>query len=90
MQTQLTISNEHQRILNEAELPGQKAELTKAGNELLRAISFNLPLGLDKLSAVVEQRKKLDKLRVKFSQLVGRHLNNLFIHLVRYYFIKNY
>ncbi|XP_014236902.1 exocyst complex component 1 isoform X2 [Trichogramma pretiosum] len=79
--TQLTISPEHIQILNEAELPGHKDELAIAGSELLRAVSFQLPLGLDKLSAVSEQRKKLDKLRVKFSLLVARHLNNLFIHL---------
>ncbi|CAB0028537.1 unnamed protein product [Trichogramma brassicae] len=79
--TQLTISPEHVQILNEAELPGHKDELAIAGSELLRAVSFQLPLGLDKLSAVSEQRKKLDKLRVKFSLLVARHLNNLFIHL---------
>ncbi|XP_011497897.1 PREDICTED: exocyst complex component 1 [Ceratosolen solmsi marchali] len=79
--TQLTVSNEHQRILNEAELPGHKNELIVAGTELLKAISFPLPLGLDKLSAVAEQKKRLDKLRAKFSLLVARHLNNLFIHL---------
>ncbi|XP_016845860.1 exocyst complex component 1 isoform X1 [Nasonia vitripennis] len=79
--THLTISPEHQKILNEAELPGHKDELAVAGNDLLKAISFPLPLGLDKLSAVAEQKKKLDKLRAKFSLLVARHLNNLFIHL---------
>lgn len=70
--------------MNEAELPGHKDELAVAGNDLLKAISFPLPLGLDKLSAVAEQKKKLDKLRAKFSLLVARHLNNLFIHLVKY------
>lgn len=71
--------------MNEAELPGHRDELVVAGADLLKAISFPLPLGLDKLSAVAEQKKKLDKLRAKFSGLVARHLNNLFIHLVRTY-----
>ncbi|XP_023247474.1 exocyst complex component 1 isoform X2 [Copidosoma floridanum] len=79
--TQLTVTPEHQKILSEAELPGHKDELAEAGADLLKAISFPLPLGLDKLSAVAEQRKKLDKLRAKFSLLLARHLNNLFIHL---------
>ncbi|KAJ8682053.1 hypothetical protein QAD02_017845 [Eretmocerus hayati] len=78
---QLSVSPEHQRVLAEAELPGHKNELAAAGKDLLKAVSYPLPLGLDKLSAVAEQRKKLDKLRAKFSLLVARHLNNLFIHL---------
>lgn len=41
-----------------------------------------LPLGLDKLNAVTEQKKRLEKLKTKFSVIVARHLNNLFIHLV--------
>lgn len=82
-QTQLSISPEHQKILNEAELPGHKDELAIAGAHLQKAISYPLPLGLDKLSAVAEQKKKLEKLKAKFSLIVARHLNNLFIHLVR-------
>ncbi|KAK0075438.1 hypothetical protein PV325_011427 [Microctonus aethiopoides] len=79
--TQLDISQHHQRILNEAELPGGKNELGVAGNALLKAICAPLPSGLDKLSAVTEQKRRLDKLRAKFSLIVARHLNNLFIHL---------
>ncbi|XP_044592959.1 exocyst complex component 1 [Cotesia glomerata] len=79
--TQLDISNEHQKIINESELPGGRAELVLAGQAVLKAISVSLPVGLDKLSAVTEQKRRLDKLKVKFSLLVARHLNNLFIHL---------
>ncbi|OAD55910.1 Exocyst complex component 1 [Eufriesea mexicana] len=75
------ISSTHQRILSEAELPGEKEELSQAGAALLKAITAPLPPGLDKLSAVTEQKRRLDKLRVKFSVIVARHLNNLFIHL---------
>ena len=80
---QLDISPTHQHILSEAELPGEKEELSHAGAALLKAIIAPLPPGLDKLNAVTEQKRRLDKLRVKFSIIVARHLNNLFIHLVR-------
>ncbi|CAL7945780.1 unnamed protein product [Xylocopa violacea] len=79
--SQLDISPTHQRILSEAELPGEKEELNQAGAALLKAITAPLPPGLDKLSAVTEQRRRLDKLKAKFSVIVARHLNNLFIHL---------
>lgn len=79
--TQLDISNKYQKIINEAELPGGRIELGIAGASLLKAITSTLPSGLDKLSAVNEQKRRLDKLRSKFSLLVARHLNNLFIHL---------
>lgn len=79
--TQLDISAENQHTLSEAELPGGKEELGRAGVALLKAISAPLPPGLDRLSAVSEQRKRLDKFKAKFSLIVARHLNNLFIHL---------
>ncbi|KAK1136652.1 hypothetical protein K0M31_001196 [Melipona bicolor] len=79
--SQLDISPTHQHILSEAELPGEKEELSHAGAALLKAIIAPLPPGLDKLNAVIEQKRRLDKLRVKFSIIVARHLNNLFIHL---------
>lgn len=79
--SQLDISPTHQRILSEAELPGEKEQLSQAGAALLKAITAPLPPGLDKLSAVTEQKRRLDKLKAKFSVIVARHLNNLFIHL---------
>ncbi|XP_054006318.1 exocyst complex component 1 [Hylaeus anthracinus] len=79
--SQLDVSPTHQRILSEAELPGEKEELSQAGAALLKATTAPLPSGLDKLSAVTEQKRRLDKLRAKFSIIVARHLNNLFIHL---------
>ncbi|XP_043276360.1 exocyst complex component 1 [Venturia canescens] len=79
--THLDITNEDQRILNDAELPGGRVDLTIAGGALLKAISTAIPTGLDKMGAVNEQRRRLDKLRAKFSLIVARHLNNLFIHL---------
>ena len=79
--SQLDILPTHQRILSEAELPGEKEELSQAGAALLKAVTAPLPAGLDKLSAVTEQKRRLDKLRAKFSIIVARHLNNLFIHL---------
>lgn len=69
--------------MSEAELPSEKEDFSQAGTALLKAITAPLPSGLDKLSAVTEQKRRLDKLRAKFSIIVARHLNNLFIHLVR-------
>ncbi|XP_076297901.1 exocyst complex component 1-like, partial [Lasioglossum baleicum] len=77
----LDISPTHQHILNEAELPREKKELSQASAALLKAATALLPTGLDKLSAVTEQKRRLDKHRAKFSIIVARHLNNLFIHL---------
>ncbi|XP_033220438.1 exocyst complex component 1 [Belonocnema kinseyi] len=79
--TQLKIPENHQTTLDEAELPGNREELHLAGVALLKAITAPLPPGLERLSAVVEQRRRLDKMKAKFSQIVARHLNNLFIHL---------
>lgn len=82
-QTQLDIPTEHQHTLSEAELPGGREKLESAGAALLKATSVPLPHGLEKLGAASEQRRRLDKLRAKFSVIVARHMNNLFIHLVR-------
>ncbi|XP_035723521.1 exocyst complex component 1-like [Vespa mandarinia] len=79
--SQLDIPANYHRILNEAELPGGREELSLAGAALLKAMTAPLPLGLDKLNAVTEQKKRLEKLKTKFSVIVARHLNNLFIHL---------
>ncbi|XP_015592051.1 exocyst complex component 1 [Cephus cinctus] len=79
--TQLDIPAKHQRVLSEAELPGGREELSLAGTALLKAMQAPLPPGLDRLGAVSEQRRRLDKLKAKFSLIVARHLNNLFIHL---------
>ena len=78
----MKIPANHQTTLNEAELPGNREELRLAGVALLKAITAPLPPGLERLSAVAEQRRRLDKMKAKFSQIVARHLNNLFIHLV--------
>ncbi|XP_066588427.1 exocyst complex component 1 [Prorops nasuta] len=79
--SQLDIPENHLRTLNDAELPGGKEDLSLAGAALLKAINAPLLPGMDKLSAVTEQRRRLDKLKAKFSLIVARHLNNLFIHL---------
>lgn len=42
---------------------------------------------LVRLKAIQEQRKRFEKWKAKFSQILSRHLNNLFIHMV--FFIKN-
>ncbi|KAI4485021.1 hypothetical protein M0802_012849 [Mischocyttarus mexicanus] len=49
--SQLDIHANYQHILNEADLPGGREELTLAGTSLLKAMTAPLPLGFDKLSA---------------------------------------
>lgn len=44
---------------------------------------------LVRLKAIQEQRRRFEKWKAKFSQILSRHLNNLFIHMVCLK-IKNY
>lgn len=37
---------------------------------------------LVRLKAIQEQRRRFEKWKAKFSQILSRHLNNLFIHMV--------
>lgn len=41
---------------------------------------------LVRLKAIQEQKRRFEKWKAKFSQILSRHLNNLFIHMV--YFKK--
>ena len=52
--------------------------------EFIFSLKFTLMLltGLEKMSAVQDQRRQLEKWRAKFTPTVTRQLNNLFIHLV--------
>lgn len=52
----------------------------EAGNALRDAMNSQLHPALLRMSAVQEQRKRFEKYRNKFSFIIARQLNNLFIH----------
>ncbi|XP_042208281.1 exocyst complex component 1-like [Homarus americanus] len=84
------------RLINQLDLPRNyvkdlyEPDLNKAGMlpQAIQAAAalqlvINAPISsqLSQLQAVQDEKKRFDKLRGRFSQIVSRHLNNLFIHL---------
>lgn len=82
---QLELDTKHQAALTDADLTSASglAEAISAGKALLNAMNAEIHPALLRMAAVQEQRKRFDKWKAKFSQTISRHLNNLFIHLVR-------
>ena len=60
---------------------GSLAQAIHAAEALQAVISAPIPPHLIQLQAVQDEKKRFDKLKGRFSQVVSRHLNNLFIHL---------
>jgi len=54
-----------------------------AAKELQAVMNAQIHPALVRLKAIQEQRKRFEKWKTKFSQIFSRHLNNLFIHIVR-------
>ncbi|KAA0187594.1 hypothetical protein HAZT_HAZT005624 [Hyalella azteca] len=79
----LELSSAQENLLKSADLNDREAlpRIIEAASALQDAISAPLPPHLHYMTAVKEQKKKMEKLRTRFCQLVNRHLNNLFIHL---------
>ncbi|CAG2065902.1 unnamed protein product [Timema podura] len=84
--SQLDLPSKHQSALVDADLTSSQglADAVAAGKALLAAMNAEIHPALVRLSAVQEQRKRFDKWKSKFSQTISRHLNNLFIHLLRF------
>lgn len=81
--TQLDLPHAQQVALTEPDLTslqGLKAAAA-AGKALQTAMNSDIDAGLLRLTAVQDQRKRFEKWKLKFSQSISRHLNNLFIHL---------
>lgn len=53
-----------------------------AAKELQAVMNAQIHPALVRLKAIQEQRKRFEKWKAKFSQILSRHLNNLFIHIV--------
>lgn len=81
-QMQLDLPKKYQEYLEDADLTtpeGLKAA-TEAGNALRDALNCQIDPALLRMSAVQEQRKKFENYKNKFSRIITRQLNNLFIH----------
>nr|CAG4643786.1 EOG090X02H9 [Lepidurus arcticus] len=81
--TQLDMPHQHQMALIDADLtnPVGLQNATAAAQALQRVMNAELSPGLERLTAVQDQKKRFEKWRAKFSASLARHLNNLFIHL---------
>lgn len=81
--SQLDLSHAHQHALTDTDLTSLKGlqAAKDAGRALQNAMSCDIDPALLKLTAVVDQQKRFDKWKAKFSSTISRHLNNLFIHL---------
>jgi hypothetical protein len=80
--SQLDLPHYHQKALTETDLtPRGLPAAIAAGKALQTAMNSDIDPSLLRLTAVQDQRKRFDKWKAKYSQTIGRHLNNLFIHL---------
>lgn len=81
--TQLDLPHAHQMALTDTDLttPQGLATAIAAAKALQTAMNCDIDPALLRLSAVQDQRKRFDKWKGKFSQIISRHLNNMFIHL---------
>lgn len=76
--------SKYQVALVDADLTSKQGlkEAIAAGKALQAVMNAEIHPALVRLAAVQEQKKRFDKWKSKFSQIISRHLNNLFIHLV--------
>lgn len=81
--TQLDLPYVHQIALTDTDLTGAAglAAAIAAGRALQTAMNSDIEPALLQLTAVQDQRKRFEKWKMKFSQTINRHLNNMFIHL---------
>lgn len=82
---QLDLPYNYQKALTEPDLttPVGLNAAVAAANALQQCLESAeaIDQNLLRLAAVQEQRKRMDKWKMKFSQTTSRHLNNMFIHL---------
>lgn len=79
----LDLPYQHQKCLMEPDLTSQVGldAAVAAAKALQACINADINSDLLPLSAVQDQIKRVEKLKQKFSQVLSRHLNNMFIHL---------
>lgn len=80
---QLDLPYQHQKALTEPDLTSQVGldEAVAAAKALQTCVNADIDSDLKNLAAVQDQRKRMDKWKMKFAQTCSRHLNNMFIHL---------
>lgn len=80
---QLDLPYNYQKALTEPDLTSQVGldACVAAAKALQVCINADISGDLLRLAAVQDQRKRMDKWKLKFAQTVSRHLNNMFIHL---------
>ncbi|XP_053956638.1 exocyst complex component 1 isoform X2 [Anastrepha ludens] len=81
--SQLDLPQVHQQALDEPDLKtvsGRKAAIA-AAQSLQQAMNSDIDSTLLRLEAVQDQRKRFEKWKAKFSGILSRFMNNLFIHL---------
>lgn len=64
-------------------IPGLRDAIA-AAKELQAVMNAQIHPALVRLKAIQEQRRRFEKWKAKFSLILYRHLNNLFIHMVCY------
>ncbi len=89
MQHQLELSPKQQAALAEVDFTNLNRlnDAIYAARELQSVMNAEIHPALVQLTAVQEQKKRFDKWKSKFSHILSRHFNNLFIHIVR---VKNF
>ncbi|XP_050053093.1 exocyst complex component 1 isoform X2 [Aphis gossypii] len=80
---QLELSPKHQLALTDADLTTSTGlrDAIEAAKELQAVMNAQIHPALVRLKAIQEQRRRFEKWKAKFSQILSRHLNNLFIHM---------
>lgn len=80
----MELSPKHQLALTDADLTTTSGlrDAIAAAKELQAVMNAQIHPALVRLKAIQEQRRRFEKWKAKFSQILSRHLNNLFIHMV--------
>lgn len=78
----MDLPRKYQEYLEDADLttPEGLELATEAGNALRDALNCQIDPALLRMSAVQEQRKRFENYKNKFSRIITRQLNNVFIH----------
>ncbi|RZF37975.1 hypothetical protein LSTR_LSTR005475 [Laodelphax striatellus] len=81
----LELPSKYQVALVDADLTSAQGlqQAIEAGKALQAVMNAEIHPDLVRLAAVQEQKKRFDKWKSKFSNIISRHLNNLFIHLLQ-------
>nr|XP_018898430.1 PREDICTED: exocyst complex component 1 isoform X2 [Bemisia tabaci] len=80
---ELELPSKHQIALTDADLtsPQSLQDAIAAAKALQKVMNAKIHPGLLQLAAVQDQKKRFEKWKTKFSQILSHHLNNMFIYL---------